>query len=392
MAGLNPTDGLAAFDYDPRSVRLSWPRSFPNEPNLSRTPQHQNQIQIPNLNQQPASHAPRLSASPRSGTGGIYEQTLGTHHGLSSALPVTTQAFNGHPMNPLQEYRPRSHGHYQSFGPSIGTHLQDPTQDLGLYQHQDSFQHHAQAGLGDVPSWPLNQQSHPPEQFPMTSPYTQDFTSDTFNMPFPASTDDFVQPHQAHYDTALPDTYSPLDAQVDNMLSLQAFSNELTYADTPGLMDMNGQHHPNSPTSSSLDARSLSSSDNGWAIVERNSFQDAAAPSVFNPDVALHYRTFSDSSYSDVEHQRGNTSWDHVPQHPIGSPDSDSAGEYYLTGRSSHPQSSPSIKQEIKTYEPGVTKIKYQAHSNQAVHISATITHLAHPALTARAKADKEKL
>ena len=292
----------------------------------------------------------------------MYEQAIGTHHGLPSQLPAGTQAYNGHPITPLQDYRPRSEGHYQTFGQSIGAQLHSATQGLPMYQQQGSFQQHTHTGLSDMQTdWPLDQHAQAQEQYPMASNFTQDFTLDGFNMPFSTSTEDFVPASQAHYDATFPSTYMPLNTQVDMPFNLQGFSNELGYAGTHGFPDTTGQHHPNSPTDSTLDARSLSSSDNGWAVVDfQNSFPDAAAGAIFNPGQTLHGRTFSDSSHSDAERQRNRISWDgfvDVPQHAIGSPDSDSAGEAYLSaGRSSNQQSSPSIKQESKPTSPVLPK------------------------------------
>lgn len=232
-----------------------------------------------------------------------------------------------------------------------------------MYQQQSAFQpHNTPSGLSHLQTdWPLDQQAPTQEQYPLASHFSQEFSADGFNMPFPAAAEDFVPAAHAQFDSTFPSTYMPLNPPVDMPFNLQGFSNELGFSSTQGFPDMTGQHHPNSPTDSTLDARSLSSSDNGWAVVDfQNSFQDATAGAIFNPGQTLHGRTFSDSSYSDAERQSNRLSWDgfvDVPQHAIGSPDSDSTGEAFLVGgRSSNPQSSPSIKQESKPTSPVLTK------------------------------------
>jgi hypothetical protein len=80
-----------------------------------------------------------------------------------------------------------------------------------------------------------------------------------------------------------------------------------------------------------LEIRSLrsSSSDNGWTTVEH------ALPhaTLFNAEQALHPRSFSDSSTSDVEHTCNRNSWDgfmDIPANAMHSPSTESAGDLDL--------------------------------------------------------------
>ncbi|MCJ1476597.1 hypothetical protein MMC13_005263 [Lambiella insularis] len=73
-----------------------------------------------------------------------------------------------------------------------------------------------------------------------------------------------------------------------------------------------------------LEVRSLSSSDNGWTAI------DPIRPNIgaiSNPEQTLHPRTFSDSSYSDIEqHSRNSGEYVEVPPF-ISSPSTDSVGD-----------------------------------------------------------------
>lgn len=156
-------------------------------------------------------------------------------------------------------------------------------------------------------------------------------------MPYQTSPTDYVST-QGQYDSTLAvgGSYVPMTSHLDGGMpfDFQDFSNELLYPIGNGLPDMTlaQQNLSNSPTDTSLEVRSLSSSDNGWIELPRHSFDGAGSyqtpqlGAIFNPEETLHGRTFSDSSYSDVEQQSRHSwsSWVDVPQHAIGSPSSDS--------------------------------------------------------------------
>ena len=239
----------------------------------SRTPQ-----------QQSANNTTKRSVSPLRGTEPVYDQALPPQHGLRSHHPSLPLNYNAQPMSPIQDYRPRSQGQYQTFdqsllhAPSIGAQLQGQNSTYGssISQQQNAFQ--SQAGLGSLQTdWRLAQQTQPQDQYPLTTDFSQDYIPDSYNMPY-TSAEDFVTGPEAQYDPNFANgSYLPLNTQVDVPFNFQGLSNDLAYPSANGFSDPTGQHHPNSPTDSTLDARSLSSSDNGWVNIDYGSFQDAQA-------------------------------------------------------------------------------------------------------------------
>lgn len=165
-----------------------------------------------------------------------------------------------------------------------------------------------------------------------------------------------------------PGPYLPMANQMDSIaFGWQDLSNDpMTYPLSNGLPDMLAhQNYPNSPTDTALEVRSLSSSDNGWASVEYphqqqsldgsysfdGSYQSPNIGAIFNPEQTLHGRTFSDSSFSDVERQsrRSWGSFVDLNSHAIGSPGSDpaeSGGEMEILQDRMELKGSPPIKQE----------------------------------------------
>lgn len=210
-----------------------------------------------------------------------------------------------------------------------------------------------------IPDWRLPQQSQTPQfAYPLDT-YPQPFGAEAaYAMPYQTSPTDYVP--QLQYDSS---TYLPIAGQMDGSIPFnwQDISNDLmNYPMSNGLSDMNlpYQNLPNSPTDASLEVRSLSSSDNGWNSVEYHhqtldgSYQDLHTGNIFNPEQTLHGRTFSDSSYSDVERQSRQSwgSYVNLPQHAIGSPSSDrSASLSDIEFHHDHTDflvGSPPIKQE----------------------------------------------
>ncbi|KAL1971401.1 hypothetical protein VTN31DRAFT_2381 [Thermomyces dupontii] len=80
-----------------------------------------------------------------------------------------------------------------------------------------------------------------------------------------------------------------------------------------------------SPSDSYLEVRSLTSSDNGWAAIDRRSLDSLSDHGAFiNPTQTLHNRSLSESSFSDVDPNR--SSWGSfvdISQQPINSPGSE---------------------------------------------------------------------
>lgn len=214
-----------------------------------------------------------------------------------------------------------------------------------------------------IPDWRLNQHTQAQQfTYPLDT-FPQQFGADAgFAMPFQTSPTEYVP--QVQYDSS---AYMPIAGQMDGSIPFnwQDISNEfMNYPMSSGLADMNlpPQNLATSPTDTSLEVRSLSSSDNGWNSVEYHttldgSYQDLHAGNIFNPEQTLHHhpRTFSDSSYSDVEQQsqQSRQSWGsyvNLPQHAIGSPSSDrSTSLSDIEFHHDHTDclaSSPPIKQE----------------------------------------------
>ena len=234
-----------------------------------------------------------------------------------------------------------------------------PLQNLSQTYDQPISQ--SQSYMAD---WRLHQQSQVQQfTYPLDA-YPQQFGADAaYAMPYQTSPTDYVPPLQ--YDSS---AYLPITGQMDssNIFEWQDISNDfLTYPipNAPQDLGLPQQNLPNSPTDTSLEVRSLSSSDNGWNSIEYHqqaldgSFQDLhATGNIFNPEQALHGRTLSDSSFSDVEGQ-SRQSWEgyvNLPQHAIGSPSSDrSASLSDIEFQHDHADffvGSPPIKQEQEQY------------------------------------------
>ena len=208
--------------------------------------------------------------------------------------------------------------------------------------------------------------------------YSQQLPADSYAMPYQTSPIDYVSGQdQYSSNLSLEASYLPLTNPLDNTVPFeyQEFSNDLlacpiTNGLSNGLPDMNLplQNLSNSPTDTALEVRSLSSSDNGWASVDYQqqqqqqqnidgTYQQSHVGAIFNPGETLHGRSFSDSSYSDVEKSRQSwgSSYVEIPQGAIGSPGSDpgdSSGLEFHSPNLSNPSTSPVIKQEEQTHRP----------------------------------------
>ena len=280
-----------------------------------------------------------------------------------STTPLQNQGANLQPMNQHCQLRPHSQGHEQAYSRLIGQqnaipsqiHSQTPLrfdQQPGP-QHQTFASHYRNQNQAYNPSMNLPQASQSDDQsnpsdwsyqaqpstsqpYPLNTSYAQQFNNTTNNgyVQYGSSPVNFMpqNPQWGNNVPPLDHSYLPLNSDYD---WTDLSTNLMNFPTGQGLPDMSmvNQALPNSPTDTSLEVRSLSSSDNGWASVEYprgfdGSYADNQA--IFNPGQTLHNRTFSDSSFSDVEnHARLSWSSGHpeVP-HAIGSPSSDSYGDH----------------------------------------------------------------
>lgn len=316
MADVDLPADLAAFDYDSSGIRypsytssVSWPIPFPGEQNASRTAPQQ-----------------------RSANANTMKR---------STIPLDSQAYQ---------------------------------QSMGQLPQQQS------QAPGYLQDWRLPQQTNAQFGYSLDGsfgrdlPYPQQYDTGSYAMPYQTSPTDYVS-SQGQYDPniSLETPYLPLTNPLHNSMPFeyQDFSNDLlgypgSNVISNGLPDMSLplQNLPNSPTDAALEVRSLSSSDNGWTSVDYHqrqssdgSYQDTQMAAIFNPEETLHGRTFSDSSYSDIERSRYSwgSSYVDVPQHAIGSPGSDpgdSSGLEFHSPELSKQSTSPIIKQEEQPPRP----------------------------------------
>lgn len=189
------------------------------------------------------------------------------------------------------------------------------------------------------PEWRMSESTS--LAYPLENAYPQQYP-EAYTIPYQTSPTTFMptQP-QMNHGLNIEGSYVPLGSHMDGMsFDWQDFQNDLmAYPTANGLPDMNiaQQNLPeNSPTDTYLEVRSLTSSgsENGWATIDypqQPLSQDPQQPAgaIFNPGQTLHGRTFSDSSYSDLE-QQSRHSWSsgyvEVPN-AISSPGTDSLGD-----------------------------------------------------------------
>ena len=292
--------GLDAFEYDPRTAqfhytsRLSWPM-----PRNDANPSHQ---------------ALKRSTSPLSLQTGNQSYHHSTSHAPSAAMmrdwqmtqmtsQAQTQSYTLDPTPfPPQAYEPygvpyqSSPADYMPPHPSLEASI-DASISAGLqldnpYLDLQSNINQMQANLTQLPD-------------------------DMSQMPFLGSWQEFdgLAGYQTH---GLPDMQA----------TQQAFP----------VGSPNGSYL----SESHLEVRSLSSSDNEWTTINHIRQHISA---ISNPEQTLHPRTFSDSSYSDVEQQSRNSGeYVDVPRF-ISSPSTDSVGDpdyygdlsYYENERQSPP-------------------------------------------------------
>ena len=207
-----------------------------------------------------------------------------------------------------------------------------------------------------ITDWQVTSQAAPVSFALDTTHFTQQ-PFDTYGAPFQTSPTDYIT-QQTGLDAASMDANlnasllldassyaSPQNAMgnMNDMNQLQMNWPEFN-TDLYGYQDMiQHQQQPlqmGSPSETYIsdsghDLRSLSSSDTGWVAIEPTQPQ---VGSIFNPQQALHPRSFSDSSSSDVEqHSHGSLDGYVDVSHSASSPSTDSAGEMHFHSDHEHP-------------------------------------------------------
>jgi len=348
---------LAGFDFaqgGPYSPRLSWPL---HQNNARSTPQNTNI---------------KRSTTPLHPQAPTYDHSASQLHGIRPQYSGQSLPFQ-HSMNQQTRLPQQFRGQDPSYDGTLPLQygVRAPFQSSNsAYDNpiaqSNSVQQQAQADM--IPEWRVhqhNQQTRSQVQFPLEPQYPPQYPTEAYAMPYNTSPTEYMASAPTQFDSTLVGSYLPLNTQLDGLpFEWQDFPNDLlnypAAHSQPG-MPVSQQNLPNSPTDTSLEVRSLSSSDNGWTSVDYTqldgSYRDQQVGAIFNPGETLHGRTFSDSSYSDVEHQ-ARLSWGSfvdVPQHAIGSPGSDSAGDIDFRYDQSDQNEEVKIKQEKQQPTPIMT-------------------------------------
>lgn len=263
------SNGLAEFDFDsrvryPYNSRVSWP--MPVDQNASRAAS-QRMVNV------------KRSTSPLESHSQGYEQATATHS-----------------QNLMPDW-------------SIS---QAPVTQLGYHTVDTTFPHQY-----DGYSVPF--QTSPTEFIPTSSQIDQIDISMQMEHPYLSMA-------------------NPLDAL---SLDWQEFPRDISN-DLPGFLttqpipDLNMQQ-PNLSESSPTDtyevlSHTSASSDNGWNQIDYPPRSlDSSIPepigAIFNPSLTLHNRSFSESSYSDIEPSRASWGSGYVNINPMSSPETDSIGD-----------------------------------------------------------------
>ena len=378
MAGLS-TEPMMGYDYDAQRPqyaypsRATWSEGGAINQNQSRTPHQQHNANVDGT---------RRSTTPLPATEAIYE------HGYPSfqvpfALSSQTDGhdFDRTSTTAISPYETGNQSPCQSYDDSLlqaqtfGTHLHPPPTAYAMptnhHQQQCGFHTHLPTGLEGTPAdWPVSQSGSGHVPYPLTTDTSEAFPMQAYDITYQASPVDFVPTSNSSYENALGSTYVPLGGSIDDMtfnwnqMSQNLMS--LPAASVQGFSDGSSNNLsplPHSPTGSYLEARSLSSSDNGWVGIDRTQF-------LFNPGEALHGRTYSSSSNSDGEQKDERSSWSsgyvEVSQHAVGSPSSDGTGEVFPRARQTGTQShSPMIKQESQNSSPILSRVSVRPISIQ---------------------------
>ena len=280
---------------------------------------------------------------------------------LTSAVMATLEdmsAFDFDPRNGHFHYNTRMSWPLQQHEPNpppppqhVGMPFKRSTSPLPLQNTSaQSFQQTANLQSAALMSaqWQMTSQGPGPSFALDTTSFSSQQPFDSYGLSFQASPTDYMPPHtsleasmDANMASGLPMDPSYL-AFSNNMnqvpFNWQELNDLMAFQATNGIPDMTQTQPPFQAPSPSeaylsdthLEVRSLTSSnsDNGWGIIEH------VRPhygTISHPEQTLHPRTFSDSSYSDVEQHSGN-SWDGFVEVPnaISSPGTESAGEFDL--------------------------------------------------------------
>jgi hypothetical protein len=307
---MEPSEALNGFDYDPRQVqyqynsRLSWP--------MHQTEPHQSQTLKRSTSPLP------LQANPQS-----YQQT--------ASHPAPTAAM-------MREWHMTSQGPTTSYSLDTAPFPQQPYEQYGV-----SFQN---SPLDYMPP-------HPSLEVSMEANMGTNMGS---NM---GSNMGAVLNMEAAYLDMSSNINQMATGNMNQMTLNWADMNDLIGYPHQPLPDMTSTQ-PMFPVGSpgdaylsenQLEVRSLSSSDNDWMTVEHLRYPMGA---ISNPEQTLHPRTFSDSSYSDVD-QRSRTSMEYVEIPPfINSPGTDSLGdtEFYSDHAYYDERTSPPAVATSSTVQP----------------------------------------
>ena len=206
-----------------------------------------------------------------------------------------------------------------------------------------------------ITDWQVTSQPAPVSFALDTTRFTQQ-TFDTYGTPFQTSPTDYIT-QQTGLEAANMDPNMNAGLLLDAS-SYASSSNAMANMNDMNQLQMNWAEldtnlygypaemiHPQQPLqmgspsetyiSDSHDLRSLSSSDNGWVSIESTHPQIG---SIFNPQQALHPRSFSDSSCSDVEqHSHGSLDGYVEVSHSASSPSTDSAGDMNFPSDQEYP-------------------------------------------------------
>ena len=227
--------------------------------------------------------------------------------------------------------------------PSANSNVKRSTSPVhGLTSPYEHGIDHQTQGL--MPEWNIPPALGSHFGYPLETTFSQQHFSDDYSLPFQTSPTEFVPTNPQLASRCLQMDGSYLN-QMDGLnFTWQEIQNDVMgFSPSSGLPNMSIPHQAapsNSPSNSFLEVRSLSGSgsDNGWNTVDYthqpldSSYQDPQAGAIFNPGQTLHPRTFSESSYSDIERQ-SQKSWSsgfvEVPN-AIGSPGTESIGDIDL--------------------------------------------------------------
>lgn len=187
------------------------------------------------------------------------------------------------------------------------------------------------------PDWPMPDANQ--FAFPLDNSFPQHYQN-SFTVPYQLSPADYMsQQAPISHGLQMDGSYIPVEGHLDSMpFDWQDFQQDLMgFPTNNGLPDINMPRHnlpESSPTDTYLEVRSTGS-DNGWATIDYQtqgldiSHDPQAAQAIFNPEQTLHNRKWSDSSYSDLEQQSGQ-SWSSgyvEVSNAISSPGTDSLGD-----------------------------------------------------------------